>query len=427
MVMGQNFTGHEEEYAQITETRLVVDFSIFFIAGPLFLMFCIFLLWWDFFHGARVVSRYCLYFSSLRQAPQRAKATSHVEIYASSRMNVSGSPAEETIIQHVQTIKNLKVAHEYQNKATVVFSKSPSLPMLLDHNEYRGESSPGREQQPATMDHRDPSIEKGKPKKTYARKKKQNPRKTALMDSNFKLSKLSAERRAPPMWEQKYRNSKNNGGNSSDSEDFFLKARSEEIRFKRLSAYFPPNAHVFRRHSTLPLETEMRKTQSCNVQLKRRLSEFIPPEDMSKSMTSPGKKNSKSLEEYVPQHTPSIQTLGNKSPGEDSEGHHASPSLTTLQFDLQTIEQKLKSELQAVDSKIEKYKQKKSPTKAEMQASLAIFIPEVSNPPFEPELEETLTVKSERSPVSIAKKASSNHHRAKSWQSKTYCTTTLYE
>jgi len=441
-VMSQNFTGWDEEIEE-TGTRLVVDFSIFFIVGPVFLMFCIFLLWWDFFYGARVVPKYCLYFTNQRQSQPQSKATSHVEIYTSSRMSLSGSPKEDTIIHHVQTFKNLKVAHEMHNKATVVVSHSPSLPMLLDHklDDYRGETSPGREQQPVTMNYRDPSLEKTvKPKKkTYARKK--HPRKKAVMkNSDVQLSKLSAERRAMPMWEKKYSNSRpvQNGSSSDASESTFLKARSDETLYKRLSEYFPPDALIFQRQSTTSSQKPMRKTQSCNVLLKRRLSEFIPAEDLTmdtsesmvKSVTCPVEKKLKSLEEYVPQHTPSLPH-GSKDPGETSEGHTTSASLQALQFDLSQIEEKLKNELRAVDLKIEKYKQRKSPTKQEMQANLEIFIPDLSigPPPGSPELLETLTVKSDRSPVSIARMASHNinHHRAKSWQSKTYNTTTLYE
>jgi len=487
---------------QDPEAKLVVDFSIFLIVGPIFIVFCIFVLWWDFFHGARVVPN-CLYFSNpwnsqTDAASQCGKQSVRrpVELYstrdgsqsdtrdgsqsdtrpnatnAAARDNNQVHPASVPQPPHVRTeissqhhnhtdpcTKPIIQRQRSSQMSSARVSYSSSLPNMLTHRSSlmqcsnpttpkvkrkcvtvktgisRNRSNSNNSESGTGLRYRDP---------TYARVNKHGRQSASTVSPSTKLevrhnvvlSKLSIERRAPPMWDTSYSKPKqqqqttvsespgSDGSEILSEHSLMLKVRSLDLK-RRMTTFFPDENLA--RYSSLPKISVMSKSATCDVLLKSRLEDFIPDEVASE----------------IPTSTPSVSNRSAISE-EGTTTHHinsSAVSISTLQLELQKVENQLKSELMKVEEKIETVKNRKSFTKEELKAKLSEFIPEAvakddalecrseisDSMPSAPSLEEIRSVKSDCPRRRISQKKKDlppvNHQRSNTWQFKS----TLYE
>jgi len=441
------------------EPKYVVDFSILFIVGPLFFVFCIFLLCWDYFHGARVVPN-CLYFifdwgnAPRQQSNGKDTRTSHVEIFtlpeSEDRTNYyascsksptpnrpgsthSHSPSKAPKI--VERVQNPRQSH-LQQQTKGLFTASPSLPPMLEHQTFsystmsqqsKTPSNRLASSQPQTQPqhvHRIVQKQGSVPHKT-AQMKYRDPgsnstdRKTLRRASsavpsshdNVVLSKLSIERRPPPMWDRSYSRQQTTSDDPENDEtddlsekSMMLKVKSQDMK-RRMSTLFPEKD--LRRFSLMPSDKSrtslklMKKTQSCNVILKNRLSHFCPPEyrdpqrhslppklqTMSKSVTCDVLKSK--LGDFCPQEAPTTvapSSVPTRTPSntESCEGlstrmsTHPQPA-AAFNVHMSQVQSKLESELKEIEEQIQKARRRKSFTKEELQAKLQEFVPHASN------------------------------------------------
>jgi len=237
------------------------------------------------------------------------------------------------------------------------------------------------------------------------------------------------------MWDKSYSKprqqqltaSESPGTDGSDilsEHSMMLKVQSLDLK-RRMTTFFPDENLA--RYSSLPKINVMSKSATCDVLLKSRLEDFIPDEVASE----------------VPTCTPSISNLSITSE-EGTTTHHinsSAVSISTLQLELQKVENQLKSELKKVEEKIETVKNRKSFTKEELKAKLSEFIPEAvakdvalecrseisDSMPSAPSLEEILSVKSDCPRRRISQKKKNlppvNHRLSNTWQLRA----TLYE
>jgi len=471
----QNVNLYEYE-SRDDEPKYVIDFSILFIVGPLFFVFCIFLLCWDYFHGARVVPN-CLYFifdwgnAPRQQSNKKDTRTSHVEIftpesevstnyYTPNRPDSTHSPSKAPKI--VERVQNPRQSH-LQQQTRGFYTASPSLPPMLEHQTFSysmmsqqsntpsnrlASSQPQTQPQhlhrilqkqgsvphkTAEMKYRDPGSNSTE-RKTLRRAPSAPPSShdQSLQCNNVVLSKLSIERRPPPMWDRSYSRQQtapddpeNDETDDLSEKSMVLKVKSQDMK-RRMSTLFPEED--LRRFSLMPSDKSrislrlMKKTQSCNVILKNRLSHFCPPESrdpqrhslspklqmisehptMSKSVTCDVLKSK--LGDFCPQEAPTTaapSSVPTRTPSNRGELSRSAEALTDIEINTESCEgltrmsthpqpaaafnvdmspqvSKLESELQEIEDQIQKARRRKSFTKEELQAKLQEFVPRSS-------------------------------------------------
>jgi len=464
-------------------------FGVFFIIIPLFFLFCVFILWWDSFYGTKLVPN-CIYFildwgndSRCVAKGKGMKCTSHeemctcqdseaeVSIYDTSfsksptpnrsRFTHSKSPAKRKKI--VERVQNPRRSHLLQ-QTKGISSQSPSLPPMLEHETFsysmKSQLSKTPSYQPQTqpqhpqhvnriaqkqglVPHRTAQMKYRDPGSSSSQRRSLRRTSSNVSDStkqnNVVLSKLSIERRPPPIWDKSYSrrrtssdDQENDASDDLSERSLMLKAMSHDMK-RRMSTLFPEED--LRRFSLIPADNSekmrtslklMQKTQSTpNVLLKRRLSHFCPPESreshrhslppdlpaipenpkkMAKSFTCDVLKSK--LGDFIPQETPTTATpssVPTRTPSnpESREGlstrmsTHPQPAASAFNKQKSQVQSNLESELKEIEERIQRARgQRRSFTKEELTAKLQEFVPHPSN---RPEIQEFVPRPSNRS------------------------------